>query len=135
MLPPQKSSKRLGVISDSNLCFHSHISELHLKLKRHCGIAAKVRHCVALNVLIRYYNWNIRSLLQHGHITYGSCSLNALSKSLRKQPKKSLVVFRSLDIMHAEPHVKNLFSDTRTSRNLRHSIDLHLVSPMASSKP
>ena len=37
VLPPQKSSKYLGVILDSKLCFHSHISELRLKSRRQCG--------------------------------------------------------------------------------------------------
>ena len=64
LLLPLKSSKNLGVFLDSKLCFLSHFNELRLKFGRKCGIVTKVRHYVQKDALVRYYNSNIKSLLQ-----------------------------------------------------------------------
>ena len=87
VLPPRKLSINLGVISDSEFCFRSHIGELCLNLRGQCGIVAKVRHFVPEGALDRYYNSNIKSLLQYGLSVYGCCSVNALSEVLIIQRK------------------------------------------------
>ena len=93
VLPLQTSVKNLGVILDSKLRFHWHISELYLKLGRQCGLVAQMRQYVPKDPLVRYYNWNIRSLIQYGLLVYECCSLKALSEFLINQLKILKLMF------------------------------------------
>ena len=81
------------MIIDLKKCFHSQISELRLKLGRHCSIAARVRHCLPEDAFVRYYHSNIESLLQYVLLVYRCCSLNPFSEVLINQLEIEQVVF------------------------------------------
>ena len=151
---PQKFSKYFGVISDSNLCFHSHIDEIRLKLGRQCGIVARVRHSVPKGALVRFSNSNSKSLLQYELLVHGCFSLiNDLSKVLIKQRKdvrlkfslkstkktgtlfvKSQILTLNRFLIYELINLFYVLSGDSTSGNLRESNDPHFVLHMASSR-
>ena len=48
------------------------------KLNVQCGILCKLRHLVPRVFLLRFYDTNIKPIIQYGILVYGCTSLNAL---------------------------------------------------------
>ena len=70
--------KYLGVKTDNKFSFRCPIDHMQNKLRKQCGILAKLRHYVPRNQLISYYNSNVTPLIQYGALVYGCRTYSAL---------------------------------------------------------
>ena len=88
--------KYLGINIDFKLGFSNHIDFVRKKLRKQCGIIAKTRHYVPSSVMFRYYESNIKSIIQYGILVYGCTSYNALPPLFELQKKIiRLISFRN----------------------------------------
>ena len=51
--------------------FNVHIDYVRTKMRKQCGIVAKIRHYVPSSVLFLYDGSNIRSIIPYGILVYG----------------------------------------------------------------
>jgi len=70
-LAKAKYVKFLGLLSDENLSWKFHLSELPKKLARTCKIFFKIRSLLPINTLILVYNSLFLPFLQYGIIVWG----------------------------------------------------------------
>ena len=77
---------------DKNLNFDVHISHLKSLLSKHCGILTKLRHSVPKHLTIRYYQSNVKPLINYGILIYGCTSQNKLNAIWRLQKKMLRIV-------------------------------------------
>ena len=98
---PQSACKYLGVIVDCKLTFTQHIEKLKIKLRRHCGVVSKMRYLVPKCVSLKYYNANIKPIIQYGLLVYGGTSFAALNQIHLFQRKIIRMIFfkRKYDII------------------------------------
>ena len=76
MIQVSNTVKYLGITVDRNLNFKEHIKDLLFKLGKHLGIISKIRHFVSKYVLLKYYNFHVKPVLQYGLLIYGSTCAN-----------------------------------------------------------
>ena len=74
------SVKYLGIWVDRNLKFGEHAQYLIKKLGKHLGIVSRLRHFVSKNVLLKYYNFYVKPVLQYGLLVYGGNSFSNLDQ-------------------------------------------------------
>ena len=84
---PEPSCKYLGVVLDSKLSFFHHIQKVKTKLGRHCGVISKMHHYVPKSILLKYYQSNIKPVIQYGILVYGGTSFSNLNQILILQRK------------------------------------------------
>ena len=77
--------KYLGVCLDSKFSFQSHIDSVRQRLGKLCSIISKLRHYVPRKQLLRYYDSNVKSIIQYGILVYGCCSFISISAVLALQ--------------------------------------------------
>ena len=63
--------KYLGVYIDKELKFLDHIDSLKKKLSKAVGIASQLWYFVSRDVLLKYYNFYVKPILQYGILVYG----------------------------------------------------------------
>ena len=132
--------------------FKPHIESVLERLGRQCGIVSKLGHYVPRNVILRYYSSNIKPIFQYGLLVYGCASYRTLEPILKMQKKiwflkyrQSVseyfdilniltvhklyvyqlmkIVLRSLNKLHTDDYLNNLYAfdvttpSTRRSRN------------------
>ena len=84
---PEPSCNYLGVVLDSKLSFFHHIQKIKTKLGRHCGVISKMRHYVPKSILLKFYQSNIKPVIQYGILVYGGTSFSNLNQILILQRK------------------------------------------------
>ena len=94
----------LGLLSDDNLSWKFHISELSNKLARTCGIFYKIRSLVSTSTLILIYNSIFLPFLQYGIIVWEQIFPSYLEPSVLIQKRK----LELLRISTLFPHFANL---------------------------
>ena len=101
----QSHCKYLGIVLDNQLKYNYHIETVRKKLSVQCGILCKLRHLVPRVFLLRFYDTNVKPIIQYGILVYGCTSLNAL-KPIHILQKK---ILRTIYFMKKDEHVGNLF--------------------------
>ena len=93
---PESSCKYLGVVLDSKLSFFHHIQKIKTKLGRHCGVISNMRHYIPKSNLLKYYQSNIKPVIQYGILVYGGTSFSNLNQILILQRKiVQMIYFKS----------------------------------------
>ena len=90
---------------DNQLKNYYHIETVRKKTVVQCGSLCKLRHVVPRVFLLRYYDTNIKPIIQHGTLVHGYTSLNALKPIIILQKK----VLRTIYFKKKDKHVGNLF--------------------------
>ena len=85
--------KYLGLIIDSKLSYHAHISSVTERLGRQCGVISKLRHFVPRYQLIEYYRNVVCPIIQYGVLVYGCCSFSSLSPIHQLQKRIIKVIY------------------------------------------
>ena len=69
------------------------IDSVRQRLGKQCSIISKLRHYVPRKQLLRYYDSNVKSIIQYGILEYGWCSFSSLSAVLALQKKILKYIF------------------------------------------
>ena len=72
--------KYLEILIDRNLKFQEHIEYLLKKLGKHIGVISRLRHFVSRSVLLKYYNFYVKPVLQYNILIYGGNTFANLDK-------------------------------------------------------
>ena len=128
--------KYLGLIIDSKLYYHAHISFVTERLGRQCRVISKLRHFFPRYQLIEYYRNVVCRIIQYGVLVYGCCSFSSLSPIHQLQKKIIKVIYfrkrhdDSEDLFTAnkiltvfELHIYELLKFVLKSLNHMHSED------------
>ena len=70
--------KYLGVYFDKNLNWKKHVDYICEKVSKSCGILAKLRHCLNLEIMREVYHALIHSYIRYGIIAWGTASKTTL---------------------------------------------------------
>ena len=101
--------KFLGVLSDENLSWKYHLTELSKKLARTCGMFFKVRHFLPINVLICLYNSLFSPFLQYGILVWGLTYDTYINPVFLLQKR----VVRAISFVHFTAPSLPIFSDLK----------------------
>ena len=84
----------LGVIFDKKkLTFIHQTRKPKAKLGRHCGAVSEMRYYVPKYVLLKYYNANIKLIIQNGLLVHGDFWFSILNQILMYQRKIFRMIF------------------------------------------
>jgi len=112
------SYKYLGIHFDNKLNWATHIQHVCNKISKACGVLAKLRHCVPVQILIDVFNALIHSYLRYGIIIWGSASKTTL------KPLETLVN-KAIRIMSFAPFGNINLSQIYQDFNLLHLSNVH----------
>ena len=104
-----KYVKFLGILLDEHLTWKYHISELHKKLTRTCGIFFKIRHYIPLQPLLSLYNSLFSSFLNYG-ITAWGLTYDTYLKPLYLLQKK---ILRCISFSHFAASSSKIFNSLK----------------------
>ena len=102
-----KTMKYLGVHIDNELKFLDHIDSLKKKLSKAVGIASQLRYFVSRDVLLKYYNFYVKPILQSGILVYGCTYITHLKKIALMQRKLLRLIFFKRKTMSIESEMIN----------------------------
>ena len=102
-----KTMKYLGVHIDNELKFLDHIDSLKKKLSKAVGIASQLRYFVSRDVLLKYYNFYVKPILQYGILVYGCTYITHLKKIALMQRKLLRLIFFKRKTMSIESEMIN----------------------------
>ena len=106
------SLKYLGVTLDKNLNFDEHIKDLSRKLGKHIAIVSRLRHFVTREVLLDYYMFYVKPVIQYGILVYGGTYFGKLEKISILQRKFFRLLFfkRYTDNIDAQLCMNNVLT-------------------------
>ena len=94
MVTSKAYCKYLSIFVDSKRSFCTHVEKVKAKLGRHCGVIAQMRKFVPMDVLIRYYCYNIKPIIQYGLLVYGGTSFSNLNPIFLLQKKIIRMIYK-----------------------------------------
>ena len=102
-----KILKYLGVHIDKELKFVDHIYSLKKKLSKAVVIASQLRCFVSCDVLLIYYNFYVKPILQYAILVYGCTYITHLKKIALMHRKLLRIIFFKRKTMSIESEVIN----------------------------
>ena len=115
------SYKYLGVHIDENLNWKAHVDYICEKVTKVCGIFAKLRHCVGLDILKMVYHALVSSHIQYCNLIWGNADENTL------KPLQSLQN-KVIKIMTFAPFSSNNVKEIYDDLELLNLIQIHKLS-------
>ena len=108
------SVKYLGIYLDKKLNYSYHVQQIVKKLTKHLSVIGRLRHFVSQNVLLRYYNFYMKPLVQYGLIVYGCTSYNQLKPIFLFQKNALRLIFFKNRYFHSQTlfkiaKIKNIY--------------------------
>ena len=112
LLEESESIKYLGVTLDKNLNFDEHIKDLSKKLGQHIANVLRLRHFVRREILISYYMFHVKPLMQYGILVNGGTYFGKLEEISVLQGKFFRLLFfkRYTDNIDAELYMNNVLT-------------------------
>ena len=85
-------AKLLGLETDKELRFHSHVDKLCKKLSQRIGILKKIGHCLQIKNRVLFYNAIIRPVMGNVSVIWSNCDKHCLDRVLKLQKRAARLV-------------------------------------------
>ena len=87
------SAKYLGIHIDKRLNFEDHVSYIKRKLSKHIHVFNELKLVVTRDMLLRYYNTFVKSIISYGLLIYGCTSKSKLEPIYKMQKKILRIIY------------------------------------------